>query len=125
MMQPLVKEATNKTPYLNFDANNGHLQIKGKSIPENANILFDPILEWLDNYSSKPSSITKEDIKLDYFNTISSIFLLNVFKKLNSIYMQNNPTIIRWYCDKYDEDMIETCEDYQAIVDIPINIIEV
>ena len=124
-MQPLVKEATNKTPYLNFDANEGYIQIKGRSIPENAHLLYDPIMEWLDKYASNPSPVTKVEIKLDYFNTISSIFLLNVFKKINELYIHNNKASIAWYCDKDDEDMIEAGEDYQSVVEIPINIIEV
>ncbi|WP_430815057.1 DUF1987 domain-containing protein [Carboxylicivirga sp. RSCT41] len=122
-MKPLVQEATNKTPYLNFNPDNGHIQIRGRSIPENPHMLFDPILEWLDTYSTNPSPVTKVEIKLDYFNTISSIFLLNVFKKLKELYIDKNVTDICWYCDKNDEDMIEAGEDYQSIVDIPINII--
>ncbi|MBK3519413.1 DUF1987 domain-containing protein [Carboxylicivirga marina] len=124
-MEPLVKEATTKTPYLNFNSNNGHIQIEGKSIPENPHNLFDPILEWLDKYSINPSPVTKVEIKLDYFNTSSSVFLLSVFKKLKTIYSQNNDTNISWYCNKNDEDMIEAGEDYQSIVGIPIQIIEV
>ncbi|WP_430809351.1 MULTISPECIES: DUF1987 domain-containing protein [unclassified Carboxylicivirga] len=124
-MEPFVREATNKTPYLNFNAREGYIQIKGRSIPENAHLLFDPIMEWLDKYISNPSPVTRVDIQLEYFNTISSINLLNVFKKINELYKRNNKATISWYCDKDDEDMIEAGEDYQAVVDIPIKIIEV
>ncbi|TRX70972.1 DUF1987 domain-containing protein [Carboxylicivirga sp. M1479] len=124
-MKPLVKEATPKTPYLNFNATNGYFQIAGKSIPENPHNLFDPILEWLDDYTSNPLPETKVDIKLEYFNTSSSVFLLSVLKKLKALYKEGYETNICWYCDKKDDDMIEAGEDYQSIIDIPIKIIEV
>ncbi len=124
MLSPFIKEATQKTPYVHFDPSEGLIEIKGKATPENGHVLFDPMLNWLEAYSDNPSAKTNVNIHLEYFNTVSSKFILDIFKKLDTLYSKDNETIVQWICDKDDEDMIEAGEDYQALVNFPMRIIE-
>jgi len=124
MLSPLIKEATQKTPYIHFDPSRGLMEIKGKATPENGHLFFDPMLNWLESYTHNPSAKTLVNIHFEYFNTVSSKFILAIFRKLNELYCKNNETIVQWICDKNDEDMIEAGEDYQALVNFPVNIIE-
>jgi len=100
------------------------MEIKGKATPENGHLFFDPMLNWLESYTHNPSAKTLVNIHFEYFNTVSSKFILAIFRKLNELYCKNNETIVQWICDKNDEDMIEAGEDYQALVNFPVNIIE-
>jgi hypothetical protein len=65
------------------------------------------------------------EIKLEYFNTSSSKCILDLFKKLESINNIANQVKVNWYFEEDDEDMAEAGEDYQAIIGLPFNMIEV
>ncbi len=122
-MDSIKIEGTPKTPTVNFTADNGILEIKGRSIPENAVEFYKPLVDWIGNYSDAAKENTEVNVQLEYFNTSSSKCILDVFKKLESINGRTNITI-RWHYEEDDEDMLEAGEDYQAIINIPFKMIE-
>ncbi|MBN2664310.1 MAG: DUF1987 domain-containing protein [Bacteroidales bacterium] len=125
-MNNLEITGTAKTPSILFDAQSGVLEIKGRSIPENAIDFFKPLVDWLDEYSKETKSVTKANIQLEYFNTSSSKCILDIFKKLETINKQDNSeVVINWYYEEDDEDMLEAGEDYQSILKIPFKMIEI
>ena len=123
-MNSLVIEGSPKTPSINFDGNVGSFLIEGRSIPENSLDFYKPIMEWLDSYVGEPQETTTVNIKLEYFNTSSSKCLLDVFKKLETIFKRGKRVNINWHYEIDDEDMLEAGEDYQSIVKIPFEMIE-
>jgi hypothetical protein len=124
-MEKLVIEGTPKTPSVNFDADKGHVEIRGRSIPENSIDFYKPMMDWLDNFSKTPTSKTNVHIQLEYFNTSSSKCILDVFKKLEALHKGGSDVLINWYYEEDDEDMLEAGEDYQAIIAVPFKMIEV
>ncbi|MCU4166413.1 DUF1987 domain-containing protein [Carboxylicivirga caseinilyticus] len=120
----VLKEPTRTTPFIKLDYDHGLIEFKGKLTPENCSDLFDPIIQWIDEYIDHPLDKTELNIQLEYFNTRSSIYLLDIFRKFESLTDKNRKIIINWICESDDFDMIEAGEDYQAIINIPINIIE-
>lgn len=118
-------EGTSKTPTVVFDSQEGFLELKGRSIPENSIEFYKPIVESLNDYSDGPKETTKVNIQLEYFNTSSSKCILDLFKKLESIHKAGNEVIINWFYEEDDEDMLEAGEDYEAIIDLPFEMIEV
>lgn len=114
-----------KTPDILLDGDNGQIRLKGRSIPENSIEFFDPIYSWIDTYCESPCSETVLDVRLEYFNTSSSKCLLDIFKKFEKINGNRSHVRVNWYFERDDEDMAEAGEDYQAIVDLPFDIIEV
>jgi|TARA_R110000737_G_scaffold222262_1_gene237518 hypothetical protein len=124
-MENLNLDGSAKTPSVKFDFENGSMELKGRSIPENSVEFYQPLNEWIDGYSSKPKGKTVVDIKLEYFNTSSSKCILDLFKKLESLNGTQTEVIVNWYFEQDDEDMEEAGEDYQAIIGLPFNMIEV
>ena len=124
-MESIIREGTSKTPAIRFDAKQGVIEMKGRSIPENSTEFFTPLVEWLDKYAADPAERTKVNIHLEYFNTSSSKCILDIFKKLESIYKANNEVIVNWYYEEDDEDMLEAGEDYESIIRIPFKLIEI
>lgn len=122
-MEGLLLEATNLTPYISFDAENGKLELKGRSIPENSLEFYKPVFEWLDNYVTTPASKTIVEIKFDYFNTSSSKCILDILKKIDKIDEAGEDVLIKWYYDEADEDMMEAGEDYSDLLDAPFDLI--
>lgn len=122
-MDPIKIEGTPKTPTVSFNAESGVLEIKGRSIPENAVEFYKPLVDWIGNYGGAAKDATEVNIQLEYFNTSSSKCILDVFKKLESINGKSS-IIINWHYEEDDEDMLEAGEDYQAIINIPFKMIE-
>ncbi len=123
-MEPIKIEGTRKTPDIYFDSEKGKIEIEGRSIPENSIEFYKPLVDWLDEYANTPQEKTEVNIKLEYFNTSSSKCILDVFKKLETIYKNSNDVVINWYYEEDDEDMLEAGEDYQSILKIPFKMIE-
>lgn len=124
-MENLHLEASAKTPEVIFDSASGSLMLKGRSIPENSIEFYKPLNDWIDSYSSSPKDKTTIDVKLEYFNTSSSKCILDLFKKLEKLNSGNTDVAVNWYFEEDDEDMEEAGEDYQAIIKLPFNMIEV
>ena len=124
-MDNLRLEASAKTPEVNFDAASGKLLLKGRSIPENSIEFYKPLNDWIDAYAAAPSSTTTIEVKLEYFNTSSSKCILDLFKKLERLNAGQTEVSVNWYFEEDDEDMEEAGEDYQAIIKLPFNMIEV
>ncbi len=118
-------KGTNKTPSIRFDPETGILEMKGRSIPENAVEFYKPLVDWLTDYAKNPKDKTEVNIQLEYFNTSSSKCILDVFKKLEEINKkEGKEVVINWYYEEDDEDMLEAGEDYQSILKIPFRMIE-
>ncbi len=124
-MNPIIIESTPKTPSVNFNAENGVLEIKGRSIPENSIEFYKPLVEWIEQYGISPQPKTIVNVQLEYFNTSSSKCILDVFKRLEAIANKGHEVIINWHYEEDDEDMLEAGEDYQSIIKVPFKMIEV
>jgi hypothetical protein len=119
-MESINIEATPKTPLVNFDPEKGHIELRGRSIPENSLEFYKGLLDWLDQYGNNPQAVTNVEVQLEYFNTSSSKCILDVFKALEVIHKKGKTDMtIHWYYEEDDEDMLEAGGDYEAIVTVP------
>jgi len=124
-MDNFVLEGSAKTPSVDFNAEKGVLELRGRSIPENSIEFYKPLNEWIENYGKTPQSETTVDVRLEYFNTSSSKCILDLFKQLENLNGSGTNIKVNWYFEEDDEDMEEAGEDYQAIINLPFNMIEV
>lgn len=124
-MKNLVINGEAKTPTINFNFQNGELLISGRSIPENSVEFYEPVIAWLDEYKTSNGKALKIDIKLEYFNTSSSKCILDLFKKLEELKEVQKDIAIKWFYEEDDEDMEEAGQDFQAIINVPMELISV
>jgi hypothetical protein len=124
-MESIIIEGTPKTPTVEFNAEEGKVEIKGRSIPENSVEFYNPLIAWLEEYGNNPKDVTQVNIQLEYFNTSSSKCILDVFKKLESLAKAGNDIKVNWFYEEDDEDMLEAGEDYQSIIKLPFKMIEI
>ncbi|MCP4521460.1 MAG: DUF1987 domain-containing protein [Cytophagales bacterium] len=120
-MENLVIEANRQRPAISFDATNGVLEMAGRSLPEQAHDLYNPLLEWLDEYTENPKPITRVRIFLEYINSSSNKYILLLLDKLNLLSESGHQVIIDWECDEDDEDLIETIEECIELLSVEIN----
>ena len=121
-MEPLIIEGTQKIPTVNFNADTGKLEIKGRSIPEDSIGFYKPMMDWLESYADNAQPNTELSMFMEYFNTSSSKCILDVLK---SVAKFDSEVKVKWQYEEDDEDMLEAGEDYDAIVDLPFEMIEV
>jgi len=103
----------------------GVIEIKGRSIPENSIEFYKPLVDWLEAYAKDPLKKTQVNIQLEYFNTSSSKCILDVFKKLEAIHKSKHDVVISWFYEEDDEDMLEAGEDYESIIRVPFKMVEI
>jgi len=118
-MEVIKIKPTDDTPHVILDSEKDVFEISGRSLPEDVNDFFDPILSWLEKYKSAPNSPTNFVFKMQYFNTASSKLILDVMLKLEELMEQGNEVKIHWYFEDGDEDMEEAGEEFSEIVEIP------
>lgn len=125
-MSNFVLEGSPKTPTVNLNADNGVLELKGRSIPENSIEFYKPIFDWVENYGNNPKADTQVNVVLEYFNTSSSKCILDFFKKLETLNGGGKTKVtINWHYEEDDEDMLEAGEDYQAIISVPFKMVAI
>jgi len=62
-LKHMFVEQTEKTPLVDFNNLTGELILSGRSIPINAPRIFEPILEWVNNYIKDPRPTTNLIVK--------------------------------------------------------------
>lgn len=113
-------------PNVEFYAKTGHMLISGESFLEETAEFYSPLVIWVSQYISETTlnNITF-DIKLEYFNTSTSKWLLRILTTLKEFEEQRDGKItINWYYDADDVDMLDEIEDYEEDAELEINRIE-
>jgi hypothetical protein len=116
-------ESTEDSPRVLLDAVTGLLSFSGTSIPENSEEFYSPILDWLSDYVESQPEKVEVSFKLEYFNTSSSKYILEIFRQLEKL-DQSCSVLVKWCYLKEDEDMKEAGEDFQLIVKLPFEFLE-
>jgi len=117
----LIFEKTIDTPYIKLER--GHIEIKGRSMPENVLKFYKPIKEWIENYINNPAEFTNIDFYLPYANS-SSIKQINDFLKvLNKKYKEGFDMKVYWTYEEGDENAEDIGNDLESLIDIPFEYI--
>jgi len=124
-MENLKIEKTNYTPEIDFDCENGILNIVGKSYPENTFELYAPIHLWLKEYLGT-TSIDKiiVNLALTYLNSSSLKSYFDMFDMFESAHENGKNIEINWIYESDDDIIEETGEDFKAdFGELKINLI--
>ncbi len=116
----LIIPKTNQTPLVEFDIIKGILHMQGKIVPENPIEFFEKVNKSVEEYLKANPDNLEINMKLDYFNTVSSKLLSKFFQRVVS----NSKPVLNWYYEKDDIELKEAGEDYSTIINYPINLIE-
>lgn len=120
-MEKLFIESDKETPQIDFDGNIGNFSISGKSYPENVNIFYTPIFNYIELYQQNPADKTVIEFNWLYYNTATSKIIIKIILKLKEI---DNKLIINWYHKKDFDLIVDKGKEIKEILDIDLNIIE-
>ena len=118
-MGPYFVDSTCQTPLIHFDDSSGLMIIKGRSIPDQPDEFWIPVLNWFESYLLKPNQKTVVMIDLEYFNISSSKRILFLLYKLNELVEAGKDVHVEWMYRESDEDMYEVGQDYAYMVKVP------
>jgi hypothetical protein len=118
-METLLINDSPQTPFIHFDNGSGVMQIKGRSIPDQPDEFWGPILSWFDSYVSSPAKNTTVMIDLEYFNISSSKRIFFLLYKLNELAENGFNVKVEWLYRESDDDMYEVGQDYAYMVKVP------
>jgi hypothetical protein len=118
-MTSLQLKATKITPEVIFQ--DGSLNISGASLPEDAVSFYVPLLNWLEEYAKSDFARNSKNKthfsgKIDYFNTASRGFLLQIIRILNQIQTKGHKVEFHWYYDS-DEGLDMTDFNFADLID--------
>ncbi len=118
MLKILEIKAREDAPYVFMDAEEGFIEIKGKSYPPDVAIFYEPILNWLDEYLKQGRKEMNLNLIMDYFNTSSSKLILDILYKLEEIDQSGKKVTVNWYYPEDDEEILDLGEEYEGLVDL-------
>lgn len=124
-MDSLILEETGTTPYVFLDPVKGILEMKGRCSPKASVEFYYPIISGIEKCNDRSGDAITANFAFEYFNSSSSKCLFDVLSKLSQFKHAGREVTVNWFYDEDDEDMLESGEDYQALLDIKFNFIPV
>lgn len=120
-MKDLIIEKTYSTPEVHFNPKTGELRMGGRSIPENPDDIYLSMLQWLHEYFKDPCDLTRVIVTLEYVNSGSSKFLLEIFRVMKRYHDEGHACVVDWYYEEEDERIMELGTHYASTTQLPFN----
>lgn len=111
-------------PEVNFDFEKGTCTIAGESYIEEINKFYNPLINWLKEYTTDPSRPLTFNFKLSYYNTSSSKKIIELLKVLKSFKSSGGQLTVNWYYSPKDTDIMEDAEDFMLISGLQFNLLQ-
>ncbi|MDR1864311.1 MAG: DUF1987 domain-containing protein [Bacteroidales bacterium] len=119
-MESVRIEKTIKSPL--FVLKDGYIGMMGRSIPQNARMLYKPCFDWVEAYIKNPAPTTKIELFFEYIDTSSIRCVVDLLIALEAN-AKGSRIEVNWYYEIYDEDMHELGTYIQTFMKIPFNFI--
>jgi len=107
-------------PSIFCDAEKGVIEINGRSLPENVDTFYDPLIEWVKKYIENPRPKTTIEFGFIYLNSSSSKKILELLMVLKKLLIDHKLKII-WNYKTHDEDMLEEGKDFAKMTKLDFN----
>lgn len=121
MEKHVIQEELKNCPGISYYPETNNLEIVGRSIPENPELIFRRLDEWITTHFEKSKELNV-DIRLEYINSGSSKYLYEILKRLTGFGRSGCKVNLRWLYEEDDEAMLELGEHYRDTAGIPLHI---
>jgi len=96
---------TRTSPFVRIE--NGTIEIKGRSIPEDSHEFYAPIMHLIQEYLKNPYENTVLRFQLDYINSGSKKYITNILTSFNDYFLRGKDVKVLWHYEKDDDSMLE------------------
>ncbi len=121
MEKQIIQEELKNCPGITYYPDSDKLELVGRSIPENPELIFRRLDEWITVHFDKNSTLNVS-IQLEYINSGSSKYLYEILKRLTGFIKSGNRVEIKWLYEEDDEAMLELGEHYRDSAGIPLKV---
>jgi len=104
-------------PSIFCDAEKGLIEMEGRSLPENVDTFYNPVIEWVREYLKNPMPKTTVRFGFVYINSSSSKKILEILMLLKKLLPDNDLKII-WNYLPEDEDMYDEGMDFAKMTQL-------
>ncbi|MBQ9213873.1 MAG: DUF1987 domain-containing protein [Bacteroidales bacterium] len=118
-MDHITSTGNMKTPRVNLDPEAGLVELGGRSIPENTESVYRPLIDWIQEYKEQPKDITTVKINFEYFNSSSAKYLIRFLEYFSTMKKSGKEVIVNWFYD--DDELLEYGEDFQDVLEMKFN----
>jgi len=118
-MEGLLIKRTLYTPKIEFKLN-GDFTIEGISAPENVNMMYEPMFNWINEFKNTKPEVINFTMFFEYLNTSSTKILVGFILQLKTIISDNNQLKLVWISEEDDEDMIDLAEELEIVTGMKI-----
>ena len=116
IMEEVIIEKTNLSPYVNFNPSNGVLEITGRSIPEDSIYFYNKLFDQIDLYRSSPQKKTTIRLFFEYINSASMKCIFQLLGKFDAMHKENLTSVeLTWKYDAEDDDLEETGIQFEEV----------
>jgi SiaC family regulatory phosphoprotein len=112
-------------PEINFNEEDKTFKITGNSYPENCEKIYEPILHFIDNYKIEEHKVLNFHFHFNLINSTSTVYVAQMVVKIAGLVKNGLTVSIKWYYDKFDEELLDLGEKLATISKLPIEFIAV
>ena len=121
MEKYVIQEEHKNCPGIYYHPDDNKLELIGRSIPENPDIIFRKLDDWITEHFEKNKDLDVT-IQLEYINSGSSKYLYEILKRLTGFVRTGSTIRMKWLYEEDDEAMLELGEHYRDTAGVPIEI---
>ena len=111
-MKSFNTKGTEVTPQIQYDEESRVLKIEGRSIPADADQVFAPLKNWVQNLVQSDQKHIVIDMNLEYFNTASHKHLAELFRQVSQNIEESH---VNWHHHYDDDEMKQVGEIFDRI----------
>jgi hypothetical protein len=119
----LSLEATQFSPSVNADWQQGCLRMCGESYPENTYEFFAQIIAWTEQFLAQSSAPLTLELHLSYLNTSSIRAMIDIFDRLQDASVEGKDVSVRWLFDDRNPRASELGEEFKEDYTFPFDIV--
>lgn len=120
-MNALSLKETKYTPKVVLDKKDGVFLIAGRSLPEDADDFYAPVVAWFTEYFQAPNPSTVLSIQFQYFNSASAKIVYSLMHTMQSIAGAS----VEWCYHEDDEDILESGQEFESELTVPFTFKEI
>ena len=121
-MNDLNIAATQSTPGIQSDTEQGLLRMHGDSYPENSFEFFGPVIHWIETFLTAQTAPLHLELRLIYMNTSSVKAMMDIFDMLEDAHGRGRAVSVAWYYDPRNERVLDLADEFREDCSFPFDI---
>ncbi|MFC3853754.1 biofilm regulation phosphoprotein SiaC [Salinispirillum marinum] len=118
----LSLQASQSTPAVETDFEQGIMTMRGDSYPENSFEFFGPVLDWVEQFLAMEDRPLRLELHVVYMNTSSVKAMMDLFDLLEAANLEGKSVAVTWTYDPRNERVIEMVEEFKEDCTFPFTI---